>query len=342
MTKKPTDEPWIWNQSDDNKQDRRGHNPFGNDPFFDDPFVHLDKMMHEFNQMFEDLTNDRFSVLNPSFPDEKIQQYKNNDIPHLSQINPNVSVPQDDNQNGRQSQQNSSNNFFRRFLNMSDINERPQLSDINPAVPNDNNNSISNLPTWNDEKAMMDFNDENTSRPKMFYQSQSVIIQRDSNGNVKKTTTIRDKNGQIHSTTEEYNDDTENKNLLDHGFHPFDRMFTFNLPYSHHENDGETRKFPSRNDIVLNNEDTKTNDQFRFLETPNDPLKRIRPFIQKWNPFNWKKYKENDINSNNNNNDNNNYYGIRWRSNYADYRKKPTDIRNDIIFKKPDDKNSDN
>jgi len=164
----------------------------------------------------------------------------------------------------------------------------------------------------------------------------------------KKTTTIRDQNGEIRSTTEEYNNDDMKSDLFNQPSHPFSRIFTFDipsLPYWYHND--EHRPLPSRDDIIANREDND-NTQLFSLQTPNDPLKRIRPFFQKWNPFGWKKNNDRNNNNNYNNNNpddnmnnNNNSNGIHWKSHYIDYRKKPSDLRNDIVIEKPNNNNDD-
>jgi len=77
------------------------------------------------------------------------------------------------------------------FFNGNDIYDRPRLSDINPNVSDIDHNHRPNfrpyLPNWNGEENPMDFNDQKTpSSPRSFYRSESVVISRDSNGNVKK------------------------------------------------------------------------------------------------------------------------------------------------------------
>jgi len=67
-------------------------------------------------------------------------------------------------------------------------------------------------------------------------------------------------------------------------------------------------------------------------------LKRIRPFFQKWNPFGWKKNNDENKTYNDNQNHENT---IHWKSNYIDYRKKPSDLRNDIIAQNPNNKHDD-
>lgn len=250
---------------------------------------------------------------------------------------------------------------------LSDIN--PNLSDNGPIMNNDKDNRglvhpdgappgfrSPYLPNWNGAEEQMTFdNNTNNGGPKTFYRSQSVTITTGPDGKTRKTTTIRDSNGQETTTTEEFDNDN-NEYGGDRTRRPMIDIVPFNW--------GRFGNYNNHND---NNNDNINDDNINEfgLWQPNDPLKRFRNKWQnwKWNPMNWyndddkqkddknkprsvqwfdRKTIRNDPNIHRNrDNEQEREKGFKWRS-YRDYQsnnnknnKKPS-LLDDIVKKRDD------
>ena len=139
------------------------------------------------------------------------------------------------------------------------------------------------LPNWNGVEKEMTFENNDNGTPKRFFRSQSVTITTGPDGKTRKTTTIRDSNGQETTNTEEYD-------AKDNGFG------SGSIIISPFDWGGRNRNNNNNNGNNNDNDDDRfglwppqKNKAPPLFEQTHDPFARFRKKWQnwRWNPYNW-------------------------------------------------------
>lgn len=356
---------------DNNRNNPRDQRPYENLFPIDDPFFqHFDQVRKEMDLLFSQFFDNVFFI--PNNPPPSIE-YRGNHTenpsltspnidgrPHLSQINPNIPPPSQENNQNRIEQHTSP--FFRRNTDFSSLFSHffepeyntPKLSDIVPEIHEKENTPIFNdtdphlgfknptihpprfpspfLPHhYSAEVDIPDGNDNNDSsfRPQTYYRSQSTIITTGPNGETKKITTTQDETGQKHTTVETYNNN-----------------LTWNKQNDTNNNKNLETIFGVKPIDSTKSQENKQGGIFKILTTP---FEKVKNFLwgksnyisdsntndQRWNDRNL------STTTNNNNNNNSSSRGFRWSS-YRDYQSKKSqnNIRNDNVGQEDNNNNN--